>query len=201
MENLEKVEKLRKKADISYEEAKEILEECDWDLLDAVIKLESMGKLGGSESSYTTDQSGSQETGGKSPKQVAESYHNYDKNKKNEKGFLRTVWDGIVFLLKKGCDNTFIVYKDDKQIMSIPVLLLIILMICSFCLILLIMLIGLFCGYRYCFAGPDLGNDKVNNVMNKAGDAADSIREEVCSDAYPRSSEEINSSKGSEKKD
>lgn len=48
MENLEKVEKLRKKADISYEEAKEILEECDWDLLDAVIKLESMGKLGGS---------------------------------------------------------------------------------------------------------------------------------------------------------
>ena len=49
MENLEKVEKLRKKADISYEEAKEILEECDWDLLDAVIKLESMGKLGGSD--------------------------------------------------------------------------------------------------------------------------------------------------------
>ena len=37
MEQLEKVEKLRERADVSYEEAKEALEDCDWDLLDAMV--------------------------------------------------------------------------------------------------------------------------------------------------------------------
>ena len=40
MDELEKVERLRKKADVSYEEAKQALEECGWDLLDAMVLLE-----------------------------------------------------------------------------------------------------------------------------------------------------------------
>lgn len=44
MEQLEKVEKLRERADVSYEEAKEALEACDWDLLDAMVWLEKEGK-------------------------------------------------------------------------------------------------------------------------------------------------------------
>ena len=45
MEHLEKVEKLREKANVSYEEAKAALESCDWDILDALVKLESEGKV------------------------------------------------------------------------------------------------------------------------------------------------------------
>lgn len=45
MDNLKKVEKLMERADVSYEEAKAVLEECDWDVLEAVVKLESQGKL------------------------------------------------------------------------------------------------------------------------------------------------------------
>ena len=45
MDNLDKVEKLRERADISYDEARAVLEECEWDLLDAVIKLEEQGKI------------------------------------------------------------------------------------------------------------------------------------------------------------
>ena len=45
MNHLEKVEKLRQRADVSYEEAKEALESCDWDILDALILLESQGKV------------------------------------------------------------------------------------------------------------------------------------------------------------
>ena len=47
MEQLEKVEKLRERADVSYEEAKEALEACDWDLLDAMVWLEKRGKVKG----------------------------------------------------------------------------------------------------------------------------------------------------------
>ena len=45
MDHLEKAEKLRKHADVSYEEAKKALEESDWDILDALILLESQGKV------------------------------------------------------------------------------------------------------------------------------------------------------------
>ena len=45
MENLKLVEKLKDKAKISYEEAKEILEANNWDILDAIIYLEEKGKI------------------------------------------------------------------------------------------------------------------------------------------------------------
>ena len=45
MDNFEKVEKLREKAGVSYEEAKAALEQCNYDLLDAMISLEKQGKV------------------------------------------------------------------------------------------------------------------------------------------------------------
>jgi translation elongation factor EF-Ts len=45
MERLEKVEKLRSKANVSYEEAKEALDACIDDILDAMVYLEKNGKV------------------------------------------------------------------------------------------------------------------------------------------------------------
>ena len=45
MEQLEKVEKLRQRANVTYEEAKQALEACNWDLLDAMVYLEKQGKV------------------------------------------------------------------------------------------------------------------------------------------------------------
>ena len=45
MENFEKVEKLREKTGVSYEDAKKVLEENNYDMLDAVIELERQGKV------------------------------------------------------------------------------------------------------------------------------------------------------------
>ncbi|NLO13382.1 MAG: ubiquitin, partial [Clostridiales bacterium] len=44
MDHFEMVEKLRQKANVSYEEAKAALEHSEWDLLDALVYLESQGK-------------------------------------------------------------------------------------------------------------------------------------------------------------
>ena len=55
MEQLEKVEKLREKTGVTYEEAKAALEACEWDLLDAIVYLESQGKIkDAGMASYTT---------------------------------------------------------------------------------------------------------------------------------------------------
>ena len=45
MELLEKVEKIREKTGVSYEEAKAALEACDEDVLDALVYLENQGKI------------------------------------------------------------------------------------------------------------------------------------------------------------
>ena len=55
MEQLEKVEKLRQRANVSYEEAKMALEQSNWDLLDAMVYLEQLGKVKApNNSSYST---------------------------------------------------------------------------------------------------------------------------------------------------
>ena len=45
MDHFEMVEKLRAKANVSYEEAKAALEASDWDMLDALVLLENEGKV------------------------------------------------------------------------------------------------------------------------------------------------------------
>ena len=51
MDNLQKIEKLVNKAGCSYEDAKVALEGCDWDMIDAIIKLEREGKVKAQEAS------------------------------------------------------------------------------------------------------------------------------------------------------
>ena len=45
MENLKLVDKLKNKTNISYEEAKTVLEKSNWDILDAMLYLEEKGKV------------------------------------------------------------------------------------------------------------------------------------------------------------
>ena len=56
MEMMEKVERLREKANVSYEEAKDALEQAGGDLLDAIVLLERQGKVRGpAQSTFSTD--------------------------------------------------------------------------------------------------------------------------------------------------
>ena len=48
MERIEMIEQLKNKAMVTYEEAKEALEKCNWDLLNAIIYLERKGKVNNS---------------------------------------------------------------------------------------------------------------------------------------------------------
>ena len=178
MDNLDKVEKLRERADISYDEARAVLEECEWDLHDAVIKLEEQGKISSEGRGEYSTKVGSSDSP-KNPQELAESYNSYNENRKNEKSFFKTFSDGVKYIARKGCENEFIVKKHGRQMFSIPVLLFAILIIAFFWCILILMLIGLFFGFSYNFSGPDLGKKSVNDAMNKATEAAENIKTEI----------------------
>lgn len=180
MNNLEKVEKLIEKANITYEEAAAVLESCDWDMLDAIIKLEAEGKIKTSPSAAEHHEENTSEKVTDSPQQIVDSYQTYQQEQQNHKS--GDTWRGIKAWIKKmfrkSCDNRFVVYRKGNRVIEMPVLLLIILLLASVWTILIVMAVGLFFGFSYHFTGPDLGKKNINDAMAKANDVADGIKSE-----------------------
>ena len=168
MDHMELVEQLRAKTGVSYAEAKAALEHENWDVLDALIYLEAQGKAtAGSAASYSTRAETSQEEPQSAPK---------------EDGFVKCMkafgaWIKRVF--HKGHVNRFVATREGKEVVSVPVTVLVVLMIFAFWLVLPLMGFGLFFSYRYGFRGPDLGKESVNDAMGKATDAVDGFKSEL----------------------
>ncbi len=164
-QNLELVEKLVEKTGISYAEAKEALEKTEWDILEAMILLESEGKVRGTKttSAYTTQQT---------QQARSEGQENFKRQAKNFGDWVKGVID-------KGNTNFIEMYRRGDRKVSIPVTVFVILLIFCFWFVLPFMFISLFFECRYSFRGADLGKDSVNNAMAKATDIADNIKSEI----------------------
>lgn len=176
MATMEHVEKLREKANVSYAEAKAALDACGDDLLEALLYLERQGKVtppehGGyysSKSKQKEKQSGAAET--------AEQGEPRGESFSEMMGrFFR--WVRSLFV--KGCENLFDVRRGDSQIITMPVLVLILLLIFGFWFVVPLLIVGLFLGCRYRFRGRDLEKTAVNKVMESAENAAETIKSDI----------------------
>jgi hypothetical protein len=178
MATIELVEKLRQKANVTYEEAKEALEASGDNILDAMIYLERQGKVkppqnGGYYSSKSAEATDSQSSGN--------SHHKGEGCRSGETfseligRFFR--WCGR--MIQKGNKNYFEVRQKDKVVSSVPVTLLALLLIVAFWFVVPLLILGLFLGYRYYFKGPDLEATGVNRVMNSAANAAENFKNDV----------------------
>lgn len=169
MDQFEKVERLRERANVSYEEARRALEDCGWDILDAMIFLEKCGKVHGPEqSSYTT-----RSESAKIHVEEKECRSTFSDN-------LRRFGKWCLGLVEKGNNNSFCVERDDKEIFRVPVTLLVVLLIFAFWVVVPLLVVGLFFSMRYRFAGPDVHSVDIdiNKAMDGAADAAESIKNE-----------------------
>lgn len=170
MDELEKVERLRERAKVSYEEAREALIKCNWDLLDAMVELERQGKVEQpKQSSFTTQYEESEKI---------EEAVNDTKQRNSAGALLNRFIDWCKRILKKGNENSFVVEKEGKQVLSMPVTLLVIVAILAFWLVFIVLIIGLFCNCRYYFEGPADMQVDVNKAMDSAANAAESIKTE-----------------------
>lgn len=156
MDHFEMVEKLRQKANVSYEQAKAALEASDWDILDALVLLEGEGKVKSEEGAFTTEE---------------KKFESETKTGHDARNVMKKIGEFIKKVFDVGNRNTFIMSRggDQKLTLSLTALALLILFLSPEILIVLFVL--LFFGFRYSFAGPDL-NKKVNDAMDKAADAA-----------------------------
>lgn len=177
MENLEKVEKIREKTGVSYEDARNALNASNYDVLDAIIYLENIGKVKApSVSSYTTGNELLKNSERFETAQVEyqESCRRITFGEAVDKFFN---WCGRI--LKKSWDIKIEVSKGGQKQGAMPLLILILLMLCAFWVIIPLMVVGLFFDFKYTFIGVDKVTVDLNKMCDKASDACTNIKNEM----------------------
>lgn len=166
---MEKVEKLRERANVTYEEARNALEASNWDLLDAMVSLEREGKTKGPEqTNYSTSYEEQQEYV-KVEEKVREQENSAPRIGK-------TVSGGIRRFIRICFDNSFCVRRNDELVFKLPLIVMVLLLLVSWKAVLFVAVAALFFGFRYSFEGKDELKD-ANNFMDSAGNAAESFKE------------------------
>ena len=176
MTELEKVEKLREKSNVTFAEAKEALDNTGGDILDALIYLERNGKV-------TEPAGGGFYSGADMPVQDGQTPSGYTHHHNSQSGSGEEFADLLkrfgAFCLKmfnKGLTNYLEATKNEQHLFSCPVLIVILLGIFFFWVTIPLFVISLFCGFRYRFTGADLGRDSVNSVMNSAASVVEDVK-------------------------
>ena len=171
MERNEMIKKLMEKAYVTNEEAQEVLEKCNWDLLDAIIYLERNGKVENNETTTIIE-----------VKEEEQKKEDYSKKKDESYGgigeVIGRIFKGLGKIIAKGNKNYFEIKKDNEKPIRISLTISIILLILFMPPTVVLLIIGLFCGYKYSVGGPNMNCDGVNDVFEKVSESADTIKKD-----------------------
>ena len=177
MTTLEMVEKLRERANVSYDEAKAALDACGGDLLEAMIYLEKQGKVapptGGGYYSSQQDEDSQK----KRKQKDAAQKQRYEGESFSQ--LIGRFFRWLRSLVSKGNSNMLDIWRHEEILISLPVTVLVVLILFCFYAVIPLMIVGLFFGCRYRFRGADIEKTIANKVMESAENAADSIKHDI----------------------
>lgn len=173
MERNEMIKVLMEKANVSHEEAEEVLQKCNWDVIDSIVYLERKRKVENSETSTIIEVAVESEE---------ENKKENDKNYKKKCGGIGEVIGRMIkFIGKaigKGNENYFEIRRENKKPIKISLTISAFLLIIAFWPVAILLLVGLFFGYKYSITGPDINTNKVNDFLDKASESADNIKDD-----------------------
>ncbi len=179
MDDLEKVETIRTKRNVSYTDAKAALDAADGNVLDAIIWLESQGKTQTTSAHAATESVPVDEPSAEMV--AAQAAYEKSSEKTDFSKKMDSVWEYLKKLFRLSLDTKFIATRRDAIILNIPILIPIIALFAWGATIWL-MLIGLFFGMRYRIDSDGDVPGSINNLMNHAADAADDIKQNLNGD-------------------
>ena len=173
-EKMERVERLKEKTCLTYEEVKDALEANNWDMLEAMVYLERLGMVKGPGQPR-------QSTEEEKNEQFRQASEEYEKQAGNGFGdtlgkFLK--WCGKI--IKLGCENTFRIRRNGEEVLNMPILVLIILTCSFFWIVVPLLVVGIFFHFQYSFSGSLFEGEgsKVNEACDKMANACESIKKE-----------------------
>ena len=185
MITLEQVEKLRERANVTFAEAKEALEQSGGDLLDALILLESQGKTAPPPSGgYYSGENRSD-----AEQQPCDQDSSGYKQHMSFGDIMRSLGSLILRALNIGNINYIDAYRNGHVVLSCPVTVFVVLLILGFWVTIPLLFIGLICGWRYKLRGPDLGRDDINEVIENAENMVDDFKNSVVESAQAAKAE------------
>jgi hypothetical protein len=146
---LEQIDFLRERANVSYREAKEALEETDGDMVEALVMLEKQNKVSEKKKSAEKKASGS----------------GFGDNMKN--------------FFKKMNRIRFIIKNERGILLNFPLTIAVILAIFATPFVIVGLLVALFTGYRIQFKNENDEDMAVNKYMDKVSDSVKSMGENI----------------------
>jgi len=180
---LEQTERLREKSGASYTDCKEALERSGGDLLEALLDLERQGKsrTAGQGGSFTTQPGAANPSpgGGALAAAPAGAQAGSGRKRTDWGAALRRAWETFLNLFRHASANRLEVWRKEALFTSVPVAVVIILTVAVPWITLPLILVGLFIGCRYRFAGPDLGKEAVNDLMDNVSATVDDMVDQV----------------------
>ena len=171
MERNEMIEILIGKANVSREEAQEVLEKCNSDLLDSIIYLERRGKVENNEATTIIEAK-------------EEEQDKKEDNKKHDEKFggigevIGRIFKFVGKFIKKGGNHFFEARKENEKPIRISLTISILLLIFLSLPSIVLLIVGLFCGYKYSISGSNVNYDGVNNIFEEASKSADNIKKD-----------------------
>lgn len=163
MESHKLIDKLKNETNISYEDAKIALEKSNWDILEAFVYLEEIGKVQRPSVSifYTNEY--------KESYKHTEIIINKDQENSYNNAKRDNTFEGIFVKVCKiidTCNNIFFeIKKENKVFLKIPVTVIILLLIFAFWIVIPLYITGLFFDIEFSLSGKRVELSKINNVL------------------------------------
>lgn len=152
--NLEQIEMLRARANVSYGEAKELLEKCNYNVVDALIELEKQSKLN-------------------PPKTEAENQGTCCD------GTVKKILKLGERLFHKGNETKFVISKADHKIVDVPVNVVILSTIIAAPVTVFGVIGALVTNHKIRFSQPSGEELKINQTMDKISNAVSNVSSQV----------------------
>ena len=169
MDNMEKVDRLRERANVTYEEAKAALENHNWDILDAMVELEKQGKtVAPNRSNYSTSY--------EQQADYVKVQEKVDERRSERTHVGRSIGAAMRRFFRICVDDVFCITRKGSEIFRVPVLVLVLALFFMWEALIPIMIIAMFFGCRYSFQGKDKLRE-ANDFMDKAGSVVENLQE------------------------
>lgn len=163
MEDYKLVDKLKDKANISFEEAKYALEQTNWDILDAFVYLEQIGKIKKPSMSifYTNEYKENYKKSEIINNKEKKNNYNNEKKSNSVGGIFETICRII-----DACNNIFFeIKKENISLLRVPVTVIILLFIFTFWMFIPLFIISLFFDIEFSLSGNWREINKINKVL------------------------------------
>lgn len=177
-ERLARAGKVHDACGASFADAREALEACDYDVLDAVVWLERQGRVATDSAHFSTSPEGADATEAQAMSQAQDDYERSTRHVGFERALAR-VWGWVKRVARKGMDVSLVAERRGRKVISLPLLVFLALAVLAFWVVVPLVVLSLFFDVRYRFDGLGSVTVDVNEWSRKASDGVEHLKQDV----------------------